>query len=119
MSKRLFIITFAAFLASGALFAFMAFRVTANNQPRTLPHVTTLDAEYQKIPIDGQRDWMDTFTLTEPTPDFLFRLAMPATSSALAKRSSAAHKPRVSAAAGPKGRTGIVAFAAFTIGTRW
>ncbi len=65
MPKRLFFATLVAFLLSGTLLAFMAYRVVANHQTSSLPHVTTLDAEYQKIPADGQSDWMDTFTLTE------------------------------------------------------
>lgn len=65
MSSRLFLATFFAFLASGTLLAVMAYRVAANSQAKSLPHVTTLDAEYQKVPSDGASDWMDTFTLTE------------------------------------------------------
>jgi protein SCO1/2 len=61
-------ISFAAFLLSGAALALMAYRVVAKNRDAAVVRqgsLTTRDAEYQKIPADGQRDWMDTFTLTE------------------------------------------------------
>jgi len=61
---------FVAFLASGALFAVMAYRVAGNlrDWPSAAAHhgsESAVDPEYLKLPADGESSWMDSFTLTE------------------------------------------------------
>jgi cytochrome oxidase Cu insertion factor (SCO1/SenC/PrrC family) len=68
MKRTGLLLSFLAFIASGSALAFMAYRVVANHHGAAAAKsgsLATLDAEYQKIPPDGQSDWLDTFTLTE------------------------------------------------------
>ena len=68
MKRTGLFISFVAFVLSGSALAFMAYRVVAKNRDAAATgqgSLATLDAEYQKIPADGQSDWLDTFTLTE------------------------------------------------------
>jgi protein SCO1 len=70
MNRTGFLLSLTAFLISGCLFAIMAYRVVANlHDVRTgtvgLGSESAKDTEYQKLPPDGQSDWMDGFTLTE------------------------------------------------------
>jgi len=65
-----FFVSLAAFLASGVLFAVMAYRVVANlrdghGAANGHGSQAEVDPEYQKLPADGQAGWMDGFTLTE------------------------------------------------------
>jgi cytochrome oxidase Cu insertion factor (SCO1/SenC/PrrC family) len=69
MNRTGLIVSLVAFLLSGALFAAVGYRVVARRtgDPAAGSGVSTplVDAEYQKIPPDGQTDWMTGFTLTE------------------------------------------------------
>jgi protein SCO1 len=67
-----FFACFAAFVASGALFAVMAYRVAGNLREGRMAAVghgseSVADPEYLKLPADGEASWMDGFTLTERT----------------------------------------------------
>jgi protein SCO1 len=70
MNRTGFALSFAAFLISGVLFAGVGYRVVTNlRDSRTAAggqgSEAVVDAEYQKLPADGQSEWMDGFTLTE------------------------------------------------------
>jgi protein SCO1 len=70
MNRTGFFVSLVAFLISGCLFAVMAYRVVANLQDTRAGAVgrgseSAVDPEYQKMPPDGQADWMEDFTLTE------------------------------------------------------
>src|SRR5439155_8638558 len=70
MNRTGFFLSFAAFLISGGLFAVMAYRVVANLHDARAGAIgrgsqSAADPEYQRLPPDGQSDWMDGFTLTE------------------------------------------------------
>jgi protein SCO1 len=70
MNRTGFVLSFAAFLISGGLFAVMGYRVVANLHDAGAGTIgrgsaAVVDAEYQKLPPDGQSDWMEGFTLTE------------------------------------------------------
>jgi cytochrome oxidase Cu insertion factor (SCO1/SenC/PrrC family) len=61
-------ISLAAFLLSGALLVIMGYRLLANmNDARSARHgaASAVDPEYQKLPADGDSEWMEGFTLTE------------------------------------------------------
>src|SRR2546421_309631 len=70
MNRRAFFISFAAFLVSGAIFAGVGYRVVSTLREGRAAATgygsqSTVDLEYQKLPADGQADWMEGFTLTE------------------------------------------------------
>lgn len=70
MKQQGLVISLVAFVLSGALLAVMAYRVVANSRAAESGATghgsySTLDAEYQQLPPDGQSDWMESFTLTE------------------------------------------------------
>jgi len=67
MNRTGFLVSFAAFLISGGLFAFMAYRVAANRHAlaANAGSAAEADPEYKRIPPDGQTEWMEDFTLTE------------------------------------------------------
>ena len=63
MNRAGFFISFALFLASGALMTalgYYALNVRGNSGSASVP-----DLEYQKLPADSQGDWLTGFTLTE------------------------------------------------------
>jgi protein SCO1 len=70
MNRSGLVISFAAFVISGALLAVMGYRVVANFREASTGAArrgseSVADAEYQQLPPDGQGDWMTGFTLTE------------------------------------------------------
>jgi protein SCO1/2 len=69
MNRKGFVVSFVAFLISGVLFAGVGYRVMSNLRDSSAAaghgSESVVDAEYQKLPADGQAEWMDTFTLTE------------------------------------------------------
>lgn len=71
MSSGSFRMLLAAFVASGALFAVMAYRLIANSSQGERHSAmrpgaaTAIDAEYQQLPADSQGDWLEGFTLVE------------------------------------------------------
>jgi protein SCO1 len=70
MKRGAFGVLLAAFVASGTLFAVMAYRLAANYREASAGAVgrgsaSAVDAEYQKLPADSQGDLLDGFTLTE------------------------------------------------------
>jgi len=70
MNKNAFLISLAAFLISGAIFAAVGYHVLANrgeSQPLAVGHgsESAVDREYQKLPADSESEWLDGFTLTE------------------------------------------------------
>jgi protein SCO1 len=71
MNRTGFVLSFAAFLISGVLFAGVSYRVMTSlrDSRAAVGHGSeaVIDAEYQKLPADGQSDWMESFTLTERT----------------------------------------------------
>ncbi len=66
MNRTGFLVSLAAFLVSGVIFAGVSYRVLSR-QSGAVGHgaAAVADAEYQKMPADGQSDWMEGFTLTE------------------------------------------------------
>lgn len=70
MNRPAFYVTFAAFLASGALAAVMGYRaIAAMREARSDSaggrSIAVADAAYLRVPDDGKAEWMTTFTLTE------------------------------------------------------
>src|SRR5262245_55595663 len=70
MNRTGFVVSFAAFLMSGAIFATVGYSVLrrhGDNQTNAISHgsESTVDQEYQKLPADSAAEWMDGFTLTE------------------------------------------------------
>jgi cytochrome oxidase Cu insertion factor (SCO1/SenC/PrrC family) len=70
MNRKAFLVSFAAFLVSGAIFAAVGIKVMTtlrDGRPAAVGHgsESAVDAEYQKLPADSQAEWMDGFTLTE------------------------------------------------------
>jgi cytochrome oxidase Cu insertion factor (SCO1/SenC/PrrC family) len=70
MNRTGLIVSLAGFVLSGVLFAVTAIRVGANWRDASAGAAhrgseTVVDADYQKMPADGQSDWMEDFTLTE------------------------------------------------------
>jgi len=55
----------AAMLVSGALFLGVTYRVVSNRRAGAVGHgsASAPDPEYQKMPADGQADWLTGFTL--------------------------------------------------------
>jgi protein SCO1 len=68
MSRGAFGVLFAAFVASGVLFAVMAYRLVANSSAAATSHGShsALDSDYQKLPEGSQSgELLEGFTLTE------------------------------------------------------
>jgi cytochrome oxidase Cu insertion factor (SCO1/SenC/PrrC family) len=69
MNRTGLFLSLAAFLVSGVLFAGVSYRVMTSlrDSRSAIGHGSeaVVDAEYQKLPADGQSDWMESFTLTE------------------------------------------------------
>ena len=69
MNRAGLIATFVAFLVSGVIFAAVGYRVIARHNAASAAKnqgsESVVDAEYQKLPPDGESDWMQGFTLTE------------------------------------------------------
>src|SRR3954465_2019751 len=70
MNRKAFVISFAAFLLSGAIFAAVGYRALTTlreGRPAAIGHgsESAIDREYQKLPADSQAEWLDGFTLTE------------------------------------------------------
>jgi cytochrome oxidase Cu insertion factor (SCO1/SenC/PrrC family) len=67
MNRTGFLASFVAFLISGVLLAVIGYRVVANLRDAggSGGSQAVVDLEYQKLPADGQGDWMTGFTLTE------------------------------------------------------
>jgi protein SCO1 len=64
MNRPAFLLTFAAFVASGVLAAVMGYRALASMREGA-GSMSVVDATYLRVPTDSQADWMTTFTLTE------------------------------------------------------
>jgi protein SCO1 len=69
MNRAGLIASFVAFLVSGAIFAAVGYRVVTRHRSTSAAvgqgSGSVADAEYQKLPPDGDSDWMQGFTLTE------------------------------------------------------
>ena len=70
MKRKALVISFVAFLASGAIFAAAGYCVLSSMRDSRSVAVgqgseAVVDAEYQKLPADSEAEWMDGFTLTE------------------------------------------------------
>jgi protein SCO1/2 len=70
MNRTGFFLCLAVFVISGGLFAVMGYRVVASLRDARAGAVgrgsqAAVDAEYQKLPADGENEWMEGFTLTE------------------------------------------------------
>jgi len=70
VKRKALVISFVAFLATGAIFAAAGYRVLSSMRDSTSAAVghgseAVIDAEYQKLPVDSESEWMDGFTLTE------------------------------------------------------
>jgi cytochrome oxidase Cu insertion factor (SCO1/SenC/PrrC family) len=65
MNRKGFFVSLAAFLVSGVIFAGVSYRVLSKHGETSHGSSTVADTEYQKMPADGQSDWMDGFTLVE------------------------------------------------------
>src|SRR5581483_8579464 len=70
MNRKAFLISFAAFLVSGVIFAAVGYRMVSqlrDGRPAATGQGSeaAVDREYQKLPSDSQEGWMDGFTLTE------------------------------------------------------
>lgn len=58
-------ISLAALLVSGGLLLAAAWKLTQRESPPRAGSLAVVDLSYQRMPADGQSDWMTGFTLTE------------------------------------------------------
>jgi cytochrome oxidase Cu insertion factor (SCO1/SenC/PrrC family) len=70
VKRKALVISFVAFLASGAIFAAAGYRMLSSLRDSASAAVghgseAVVDSEYQKLPADSEAEWMDGFTLTE------------------------------------------------------
>jgi len=70
VNRTAFVVSFAAFLVSGVIFAGVGYRMVTTLREGKSAAVghgsqSVVDSEYQKLPADSQAEWMDGFTLTE------------------------------------------------------
>ena len=69
MNRVGLVVSFVAFLISGAIFAAVGYRVMTRHDSAVgdvkYGSESVADADYQKLPPDGESEWMTGFTLTE------------------------------------------------------
>lgn len=67
MTRVGFVVSLVALIASTAVFAAVAYKVSRDGKHAATGHGSeaVVDAEYQKLPPDSESDWLTDFTLTE------------------------------------------------------